>query len=120
LNELTLDWHSHGTNHGIHEAMAANGIPADDLARMCLSSRTVHADDHISAHRAVAPAMHVSTTFRYSDHPTELERSGDPTKIIDWTNTDVSDQAPSLNVGCSRSFGDSPQPVQQSYTNNSL
>lgn len=46
-----------------------------------LSSQTVHADDHISVHRAVAPAMHVSTTFRYND---------DPDKLKAWDNTDVS------------------------------
>ena len=46
-----------------------------------LASRTVHADDGISAHRAVAPAMHVSTTFRYND---------DPDKLSAWDNVDVS------------------------------
>ena len=40
-----------------------------------LSTRAVHADDGIAAHRAVAPAMHVSTTFRYSDNPDHLETS---------------------------------------------
>lgn len=39
---------------------------------LALASLSVHADDHISAHRAVAPAMHVSTTFRYSDNPDDL------------------------------------------------
>jgi hypothetical protein len=34
----------------------------------------VHADDGISTHRAVAPAMHVSTTFRYNDDPEQLKR----------------------------------------------
>uniref|UniRef100_A0A0B7JW54 Cystathionine gamma-synthase n=1 Tax=Bionectria ochroleuca TaxID=29856 RepID=A0A0B7JW54_BIOOC len=38
-----------------------------------LSSKVVHADDNISAHRAVAPAMHVSTTFRYDDDPDQLK-----------------------------------------------
>lgn len=55
--------------------------PADDMARLSLSSRTVHADDGIAAHRAVAPAMHVSTTFRYSD---------DPGQLSPWNNFDVS------------------------------
>ncbi|CAG9971344.1 unnamed protein product [Clonostachys byssicola] len=44
-----------------------------------LSSKVVHADDNISAHRAVAPAMHVSTTFRYDDDPDQLKM---------WVNTD--------------------------------
>lgn len=46
-----------------------------------LASRAIHADDHISAHRAVAPAMHVSTTFRYSRNPDDLKQ---------WSNLDVS------------------------------
>lgn len=48
---------------------------------LSLSSRLVHADDGISVHRAVAPAMHVSTTFRYSD---------DPDQLLGWDNIDVS------------------------------
>lgn len=47
---------------------------------LSLASRAVHADDGISAHRAVAPAMHVSTTFRYHD---------DPDKLKTWDNVDV-------------------------------
>ncbi|UPK98309.1 hypothetical protein LCI18_009244 [Fusarium solani-melongenae] len=43
------------------------------VAGLSLSSRAVHADDGIQAHRAVAPAMHVSTTFRYSDDPEQLK-----------------------------------------------
>lgn len=50
-------------------------------SKLSLSSRAVHADDHISAHRAIAPAMHVSTTFRYSD---------DPEQLLGWDNIDVS------------------------------
>lgn len=41
-------------------------------AGLSLASLSVHADDNVSSHRAVAPAMHVSTTFRYSDNPDEL------------------------------------------------
>ena len=52
--------------------------PAKNLG---FASRTVHADDGISAHRAVAPAMHVSTTFKYNDDPDELSA---------WSNIDVS------------------------------
>ncbi len=40
---------------------------------LALASRLVHSDDGISTHRAVAPAMHVSTTFRYSDNPDLLQ-----------------------------------------------
>lgn len=41
-------------------------------AELSLATLSVHADEGISAHRAIAPAMHVSTTFRYSDDPDEL------------------------------------------------
>ncbi|KAG6041297.1 hypothetical protein E4U41_005125 [Claviceps citrina] len=68
----------------------ANGVPSGELARLSLSSRAIHADDYISAHRAVAPAMHVSTTFRYPDNPDDLQRSGDPEKPPDWNNLDPS------------------------------
>ncbi|TQN73624.1 putative trans-sulfuration enzyme [Colletotrichum shisoi] len=50
--------------------------PADGVSKLSLATRTVHADDGISAHRAIAPALHVSTTFRYNRDPDEL-RSGD-------------------------------------------
>ncbi|KAG5973549.1 hypothetical protein E4U55_000420, partial [Claviceps digitariae] len=68
--------------------MAAKGVSSEALARLSLSSRTIHADDFISAHRAVAPAMHVSTTFRYSSEVDELHRCGDPQKPGDWNNPD--------------------------------
>lgn len=46
-----------------------------------LASRAVHADDHVSTHRAVAPPMHVSTTFAYDK---------DPAKLVPNENVDVS------------------------------
>ncbi|EKJ77797.1 hypothetical protein FPSE_02031 [Fusarium pseudograminearum CS3096] len=49
------------------------------LAGLSLASRAVHADNGIQSHRAVAPAMHVSTTFRYNDDPDALRA---------WDNTD--------------------------------
>ncbi|ROW11229.1 hypothetical protein VMCG_01309 [Cytospora schulzeri] len=48
-----------------------------------LSSLSVHADDYINNHRAVAPPLHVSTTYRYNS---------DPDKLAAWDNTD--DNAP--------------------------
>jgi hypothetical protein len=54
---------------------------------LSLSSRAIHADDHISSHRAVAPALHVSTTFKYSRNPEQLEP---------WFNVDVSTHVPSV------------------------
>jgi hypothetical protein len=62
---------------GVKESSGVNQA----LAGLSLSSRGVHADDGIAAHRAVAPAMHVSTTFRYSDNPDELTF---------WNNANVS------------------------------
>lgn len=68
--------------------MASTGVPTGappelnkSVAGLSLASRAVHADDKISAHRAIAPAMHVSTTFRYHD---------DPEKLAPWDNVDVS------------------------------
>lgn len=46
---------------------------------LSLSSLAVHADDYISAHRAVAPPLHVSTTFKYNRDPAQLRT---------WDNTD--------------------------------
>ncbi|KAK3996546.1 Cys/Met metabolism PLP-dependent enzyme-domain-containing protein, partial [Cladorrhinum sp. PSN332] len=45
--------------------------------KLTLASRSVHADDYINNHQAVAPPMHVSTTFRYSD---------DPANLVAWEN----------------------------------
>ncbi|KAL5888595.1 hypothetical protein ACKVWC_003853 [Pyricularia oryzae] len=46
---------------------------------LSLTSRAMHADDYINNHRAVAPPMHVSTTYRYTD---------DPDKLTYWGNVD--------------------------------
>jgi cystathionine gamma-synthase len=40
---------------------------------LSLATRSVHADDLLAAQTDVAPAMHVSTTFRYSDDPDQLK-----------------------------------------------
>ncbi|KAI1356906.1 Cys/Met metabolism PLP-dependent enzyme-domain-containing protein [Xylaria sp. FL0043] len=45
---------------------------ASRLQHLSLSSQTVHADDFLNSHAAVAPPMHVSTTFRYSRNPDDL------------------------------------------------
>lgn len=46
---------------------------------LSLASLSIHADDYINNHRAVAPPLHTSTTFRY--HP-------DPAQLRTWDNTD--------------------------------
>lgn len=48
-------------------------MPPEPETPLALSSRAVHADDAIASHRAVAPAMHVSTTFRYHHDPDQLQ-----------------------------------------------
>ncbi|KAI1338574.1 PLP-dependent transferase [Xylariaceae sp. FL0016] len=56
-----------------------NGKSATDASylasryqHLSLSAQTIHADDYLNSHQAVAPPMHVSTTFRYSRNPEEL------------------------------------------------
>ncbi len=63
----------------------AAGARPDQLAaafgrQLSLASRSVHADDYTNTHSAVAPPMHVSTTFRYSDNPD---------KLLPWSEIDV-------------------------------
>jgi len=54
---------------------------AEEFTRkLSLASRSVHADDYINNHQAVAPPMHVSTTFRYSR---------DPDNLVPWSNLNV-------------------------------
>ncbi|KAI0143620.1 pyridoxal phosphate-dependent transferase [Xylariaceae sp. FL1272] len=45
---------------------------ASQYQRLSMSAQTIHADDFLNSHTAVAPPMHVSTTFRYSRNPDEL------------------------------------------------
>lgn len=47
---------------------------------LSLASLSVHADDFINTHRAVAPPLHTSTTFRYHR---------DPDQLVPWNNTDT-------------------------------
>jgi cystathionine beta-lyase/cystathionine gamma-synthase len=41
------------------------------------ATRAVHADDPMNFYTDVAPAMHVSTTFRYSSDPDALQPASD-------------------------------------------
>lgn len=47
--------------------------PTKEIAKLSLSSQAVHADDFLNLGQDVAPAMHVSTTFRYSENPDKLK-----------------------------------------------
>lgn len=46
--------------------------PDQGLSALSLSSQTVHADDFLNKGQDVAPPLHVSTTFRYSNNPDDL------------------------------------------------
>jgi cystathionine gamma-synthase len=75
----------------------ANGAdsksPSTRLQHLSLSSQTIHADDYLNSHQAVAPPMHVSTTFRYNRNPDELKP---------WSNVNVRPSPPSILLGTHR------------------
>lgn len=62
------------------EEIAQDHSVNSHLASLSLSSRTVHADDYLNVGQDVAPALHVSTTFRYDRNPDNL---------LPWTERDV-------------------------------
>ncbi|KAL2129785.1 hypothetical protein VTI74DRAFT_7299 [Chaetomium olivicolor] len=53
-------------------AEGANNLAAALGRQLSMATCSVHADDYTNTHPAVAPPMHVSTTFRYSENPDEL------------------------------------------------
>ena len=57
-----------------------NQLSAAFGKQLSLASRSVHADDYINNHQAVAPPLHVSTTYRYSRNPDDLKQ---------WENNNV-------------------------------
>ena len=48
-----------------------------ELAKLSLSSKTMHSDDFLNIGHDVAPPLHVSTTFRYSNNPDALLPAAD-------------------------------------------
>ncbi|KAI1132301.1 pyridoxal phosphate-dependent transferase [Nemania abortiva] len=60
------------TNGGTEPVKQDAVALASRLQHLSLSAQAVHADDFLNSHSAVAPPMHVSTTFRYSRNPDEL------------------------------------------------
>ncbi|WYZ42903.1 hypothetical protein EsH8_VI_000602 [Colletotrichum jinshuiense] len=62
--------------------------PVDGISKLSLATRTVHADDGISAQRDVAPAMHVSTTFKYNRDPDTL-RSAEEVDLSDLSTSHI-------------------------------
>jgi hypothetical protein len=51
------------------------------LPRFHFSTQAVHADDFVSSHRAIAPAMHPAVNYRYTR---------DPDQLVEMENDDVS------------------------------
>lgn len=51
------------------------------LANYALSTLSIHADDPLNSITDVAPAMHVSTTFRYSHNPDKLVPAGEEEEV---------------------------------------
>jgi cystathionine beta-lyase/cystathionine gamma-synthase len=59
----------------------------DPAARsLSTATQTIHADDYLNRAQDVAPAIHVSTTFRYPDKPEDLV----PVKELDVSHEPVS------------------------------
>lgn len=57
---------TNGTQHQRDDAL----LPG--MSGLSLSSQAIHADDFLNVNQDVAPALHVSTTFRYSKIPDKL------------------------------------------------
>jgi hypothetical protein len=75
-NPIETISHENGNGNGVgqKEPVKENAVTlASRLQHLSLSAQTVHADDFLNSHKAVAPPMHVSTTFRYSRNPEDLE-----------------------------------------------
>ncbi|KAI0100364.1 pyridoxal phosphate-dependent transferase [Nemania sp. FL0031] len=66
------------TNSGTGPAKQDAVALASRLQHLSLSAQAVHADDFLNSHSAVAPPMHLSTTFRYSRNPDELDYMKNP------------------------------------------
>ena len=72
MNDMAHEKPLHGDGAG-DDAGIDGGPATRGLEHLSLSARTVHADDYLNSHPAVAPPMHVSTTFRYNRDPDRLE-----------------------------------------------
>ncbi|CAG8971739.1 hypothetical protein HYALB_00007219 [Hymenoscyphus albidus] len=59
---------------GLEESPGQKETSDHGLAHLSLSSQTLHADDFLNQGQDVAPAMHVSTTFRYNRDATQLRK----------------------------------------------
>ena len=69
------------SSNGINDTQyQEDHAPSQGMSNLSLSSLAIHADDFLNVNQDVAPALHVSTTFRYS---------GDPDKLVPHHQLDV-------------------------------
>lgn len=62
------------------------------------STRSLHADDALNVVSDVAPPMHLSTTFRYSDDPSALVPVADLTSVCNCSVFSLLSASLSLSV----------------------
>lgn len=55
-----------------HPTDTSSMMPEPALRPLAAATQAIHADDYLNSAQDVAPAMHVSTTFRYADKPEDL------------------------------------------------
>ena len=59
-----------GVSNSIKDGAQGDSLHASkDLSKLSTSSQAIHADDFLNSGSDVAPALHVSTTFRYNANP---------------------------------------------------
>jgi hypothetical protein len=55
---------------------------SEALPKFHFSTQAVHADDFVSSHRAIAPAMHPAVNYRYARDPDDLvEMENDDVRV---------------------------------------
>lgn len=61
---------------------------SEALPKFHFSTQAVHADDFVSPHRAIAPALHSAVNYRYARNPDDL---------VEMENDDVLPQPTSIS-----------------------
>lgn len=99
---------------------ASNGsvsdiIPEPAIRTLSPATRAIHADDHLNRAEDVAPAMHVSTTFRYASKPEDLVPAKDldviPPILLRRSSCQYLIQAPRLTHSTNTSTPATPRPT---------
>jgi hypothetical protein len=75
--------------HTIQEPNIASFIMSHSSEAIGASTRSLHADDALNLVTDVAPPMHLSTTFRYSNDPTQLVPAADATPVCILTRSSM-------------------------------